>query len=71
MTHDYLQSEIRLTRNLMNVEELLAFQLSHRVEVQALSDWQYACYIDGKQRGSTGLTPMYAMVTGVRDYMAR
>ncbi len=65
---DHFQHEIDLTREIMDVEELLTFQLTHDIQVIRGEDYQYICYINGVQCGSTGLTPMYAMVTGVREW---
>jgi hypothetical protein len=71
MSYDYFHSEIEQTRDMIDVDELLAFQLSHDIQVIRGEDYQYVCYVDGKQSGAIGITPMYAMVTGVRDYMRK
>lgn len=66
---NYFADEVELTRKLLDVDQLLTFQLSHSIQVIRLEDWQYACYIDNKQSGSISLTPMLAMVTGISDYL--
>ena len=69
MSHDPFQSELDLTRKLIDVEALLTFQLRHDIQVVRGEDYSYICYIDGRQWGSITLTPMLAMVTGVRSYL--
>jgi hypothetical protein len=65
---DYFDDEIEQTRKLIDVEALLAFQLEHSIALIRGEDYQYVCYVDGKQCGSITLTPMLAMVTAIRDY---
>ena len=65
---DHFQSEIDLTRELIEVDALLTFQLHHDIQVVRGEDYQYICYIDKQQWGSITLTPMLAMVTAILDY---
>lgn len=64
---DYYQKEIRGTRVLFDLEEILEFQKEHRVEVIFEADLQYMCYIDGEGWGS-GLTTLGAIVYGIRKF---
>lgn len=64
---DYYLQEIELTKKLFNLDEMLAFQLEHDVQVIRGEDYVYHCWIDKKAYG-TSLTPMLALVYGIKCF---
>jgi len=62
-----LTEENKLTEQLFDLRETLAFQLKHDVQVIRGEDYQYMCYID-KTVYATGLTPMFAMAYGIKRF---
>lgn len=64
---DYFIQENELTKKLFDLDEILAFQLNHNVEILRGEDYQYLCYIDRKAYG-TSLTPMGALTFGIKQY---
>ena len=56
--------EIDQTRQMFDLDEILAFQLIHDVQIIRGEDYQYMCYIN-KKVYATALTPMYALVYGI------
>lgn len=68
---DYIEEEHQLTRKLFNLEEIIQFTKEHRVEVLLGADYQYMCYIDyktGDGGWGTSLTPLGALVIGIKQY---
>jgi hypothetical protein len=61
---DYFMDEIDQTRQMFDLDEILAFQLIHDVQIIRGEDYQYMCYIN-KKVYATALTPMYALVYGI------
>jgi hypothetical protein len=67
MDNNFVVEENKLTKELFDLDEILSFQLDNDVKVIRGEDWMYLCYINGEVYG-TGLTPMYALVIGIRMY---
>lgn len=67
MDDNFVVEENKLTKELFNLDEILSFQLENEVQVIRSEDWTYLCYINNEVYG-TGLTPMYAIVNGIRMY---
>lgn len=64
---NYFKEENENIRKLFNLEEVLKFQLNHDIQIIRGGDFQYDCYID-KENYSSGLTPMGALVFGIKIY---
>lgn len=64
---DYFIEENELIKKLFDLDEILAFQLQHNVEVLRGEDYQYLCYIDRNGYG-TSLTPMGALTIGIKQF---
>lgn len=64
---EYLNNENELTKKFFNLEEILAFQMKYDVQIIRGGDYCYCVYINGKCY-STALTPMYALVYGIKRY---
>lgn len=64
---DYFLKENELTRNLFDLDEILDFQLKNDVQIIRGEDYQYMCYIN-KKVYATGLTPMFALVYGIKRF---
>jgi hypothetical protein len=64
---DYFLKEADLTRQMFDLDEILAFQLENDVQVMRGEDYQYMCYINGSVY-ATGLTPMYALSYGIKCF---
>lgn len=64
---NYFVDEVDLTRKLFDIEEILAFQMDHDIQILREADWQYSCYIDKVAYGSS-LTPMAALVFGIKQF---
>ena len=64
---DYYLVEVELTEKLFNLRDILKFQLEHDVQIIRGGDYQYVCYIN-KEGYSTALTPMFALVSGVKQF---
>jgi hypothetical protein len=67
---DYFADENNYIRNNFNLEDLLEFQLKHDIQIIRGEDFQYICYIN-KKGYSTGLTPLYALLIGYKNYKNR
>lgn len=63
----YREEETKYVKQVFDLDEILAFQLTHDVQIIRGSDYQYMCYID-KQVYATGLTPMYALCYGIKIF---
>lgn len=63
---DFL-NENELVKQIFNLDEILAFQLKHDVQIIRGGDYQYLCYIDKKGYG-VALTPMFALAYGIKQY---
>ena len=64
---NYFEEENKLIKENFNLDELLEFQLKHDIQIIRGADYQYLCYID-KEAYSSGLTPMFALVFGIKIY---
>ena len=64
---DYFTKEIDLTKKIFNLEEILFFQLKNDIQILRGEDYQYMCYIN-KKVYATALTPMFALVHGIKNY---
>ena len=64
---DYFLEEIDETRQMFDLDKILAFQLQHDVQIIRGEDYQYMCYIN-KKVYATSLTPMYALVYGIQVF---
>lgn len=64
---EYLNNENELTKKFFNLEEILAFQMKHDVQIIRGGDYSYCAYINGEGY-STALTPMYALVYGIKKW---
>ena len=64
---DYFIEENELIKKLFDLDEILAFQLEHNVEVLRGEDYQYLCYIDRKGYG-TSLTLLGALTIGIKQF---
>lgn len=64
---NYREEENKIAKQLFDLDEILAFQLIHDVQIIRGSDFQYMCYID-KKVYATGLTPMYALCYGIKTF---
>lgn len=62
-----IETEIKLSREMFDLESLLKFQLSNDVQIIRGEDFQYNCYIN-KKVYATALTPLYALCYGIRCY---
>lgn len=64
---DYFLEEVRLTKKFFDMEETIRFQLKYDVQIIRGGDYQYVCYIN-KEGYSTALTPMFALVSGIKQF---
>jgi len=64
---DHFIEENELVKKLFDLDEILAFQLEHNVEILRGEDYQYLCYIDRKGYGIS-LTPMGALTVGIKQF---
>jgi hypothetical protein len=67
---DYHQEENDTLKRLLTpgkIDEILQFQLQHKLQVYRLPDFMFACDIDGEIYGAE-LTFMGALVFGIREY---
>jgi len=55
------------TKQIFNLDEILAFQLNHDVQIIRGEDYQYYCYID-REVYAAGLTPMFALAYGIKVF---
>lgn len=60
-----IENEVTIKK--FNLDEILGFQLENDVQVIRAEDYNYLCYVNKKVYG-LGLTPMYALVTGIELY---
>lgn len=70
--YNYFGEENELTRKSFNLDEVLDFCKTHRVEVLMMEDYQYGCFINAKPGDgcyATGLTPVYTLMCGIREYI--
>lgn len=71
MEVDYREAENNWTRAEFNIEEILKFQLEHKVEVIMQEDYQYHCFIDYKKGDGSyaqSFTPLNALMVGIKQY---
>lgn len=66
----YLIEENELTKQTFDLDEILAFQLKNNVQIIRSEDYQYMCYIN-KSVYATGLTPMFALSYGIKNFKER
>lgn len=64
---DYYLEEIELTEEMFDLNEILRFQMLYDVQIIRGGDYQYVCYIN-KEGYSTALTPMFALVSGIKQF---
>lgn len=64
---NYFDEETNEIRKLLNLEEILKFQLNHKIEIIRGEDLQYICYIDNKEY-CTALTPLGTLMYGITKY---
>lgn len=64
---DLILEEIKLTEEIIDINEILSFQTDHDIQIIRGEDYNYMCYID-KEVYSIQLTPMFALVTGIKNY---
>lgn len=67
MEIDYFKEENEYVRKYFNLEDILSFQLKNDIQIIRGEDYQYSCYIN-KTVYSTALTPIYALITGIKIY---
>jgi hypothetical protein len=67
---DYFIEENELTKQIFNLDEILAFQLENDVQIIRGEDYQYMCYIN-KNCYATALTPMFALCYGISVFNNR
>lgn len=67
---DYLPKETDLVEKLFDLKEILEFQKTHDLQIIRCEDWSYMLYIDKQGYGSS-LTPMGALVIGVRQFKTK
>ena len=67
---DYFIEENKLTKQIFDLDKILAFQLENDVEIIRGEDYQYMCYIN-KSVYATGLTPMFALSYGIKVFNER
>jgi len=67
---DYFIEENELTKQMFDLDEILAFQLENDVQIIRGEDYQYVCYIN-KSVYATGLTPMFVLAYGVKVFKER
>lgn len=71
--YNYHEEEIKFWRDKITIQEIIDFNLEHRVEVLVQADCQYHCYIDYhlvKNKGSyeIALTFFGALAGGIYKY---
>lgn len=64
---NYLNEELKDTKRLFNLDEILLFQLIHDMQIIRGNDFMYMCYIDNNVY-STALTPLMAIVNGIKIF---
>ena len=64
---DLHQEEIDWVRKYFDLDEILEFQAEHDIQIIRMEDFQYICCID-KQNYGVSLTPMMALVKGIKNY---
>lgn len=64
---DYFLNEIELSKSNFNLDDILSFQLEHRVQIIRGEDHQYYCYINEKIY-EVSLTPIYALIFGIKKF---
>jgi hypothetical protein len=67
---DYFIEENELTKQMFDLDEILAFQLENDVQIIRGEDYQYWCYIN-KLVYATALTPMFALAYGIKVFKDR
>lgn len=67
---DYFIEENEMTKQIFDLDEILAFQLKNDIQIIRGEDYQYMCYINKSVYG-TGLTPMFALVYGIKCFKER
>lgn len=67
---DYFGAEYELTKKMFDLDEVLNFQLNNDIQIIRGEDYSYMCYIN-KECYSTALTPMFALVYGIKCFKER
>ena len=70
MITDYFIEENELTKQIFDMDEILAFQLENDVQIIRGEDYQYICYIN-KSVYAIALTPMFALSYGIKVFKER
>ena len=66
MSNYYIEEAIT-TREMFDLDAILAFQIENDVQIIRGEDYQYICYIN-KLVYATALTPMFALVCGIKNF---
>jgi hypothetical protein len=64
---DYYIEEIELTKEIFDLDEILAFQIENDIQIIRGEDYQYICYIN-KLVYATAITPMFALAYGIKVF---
>ena len=64
----YFIEENELTKQMFDLDKILAFQLENDVQIIRGEDYQYMCYIN-KRVYASGLTPMFALSYGIKRFI--
>lgn len=64
---DYFIQENETVKQLFDLDEILAFQLEHDVQIIRGEDYMYLCYIN-KEGFGVSLTPLHALCVGIKQY---
>lgn len=67
---DYFIQENLFTRQIFDLDEILACQTENDVQIIRGEDFQYMCYIN-KLVYATALTPMFALAYGIKVFNKR
>jgi len=64
---EFKLEENELTKQLLNLDEMLVFQLENDIQIIRGEDYQYMCYIN-KSVYAIAFTPMFALVYGIKYF---
>ena len=62
-----VQKEVAWTRKALNLEELLEFQIAHKIKIEQNELGHYHTWVDGIELGGA-FTPIGSLVTAVIQY---
>ena len=67
---NYFEEEHEWVRKNFDLEEILDFTKKHSFEITRESDYMFFLWVDRNSRGGWGctLTPMMALVKGIKEY---